>query len=87
MVCDYKDVLITLPYHWGWSPRLSSWTEGVPVVESNPPASEGTDEPAITVAKQAFSLLALLNSQNWVAPVKTARQCLGEGLGSIPKRV
>ena len=59
--------------------------DGVPVIESNPPASEGTDKPTIAVAKQASSLL--LNSQTWDVLAKTARQWLGEGLGSIPKQV
>ena len=55
--------------------------------ESSPQHKD--DEPPVTkVAQQANTLMSLLNANaEWNTPAKASRVWLGEGLGSIPKRV
>ena len=55
--------------------------------ETDPPHISD-DPPAAKVAQQANTLMSLLSvNAEWNVPLKTSRVWLGEGLGSIPKRV
>ena len=56
--------------------------------DESSPKHKDNDPPAARVAQQANTLMSLLNANaEWNAPAKTSRVWLGEGLGSIPKRV
>lgn len=51
-----------------------------------PATSQQLSESVASLAKQASSLMSLLNSTEEIAQGKAARVWLGEGSGSIPKR-
>ena len=62
-------------------------TDGDKSKEPDPPSVSG-NPPTATAAQQANTLMSLLSaSAEWNAPSKSSRVWLGEGLGSIPKRI